>query len=104
MVDTVSDRTETAGLTVDPALCAFVEEELLPRVDLPAERFWSTLADLHRRFAPRSAALLARRDELQARIDAWHRANGAPDPDGPDPYVAFLEEIGYLLPPEEPRI
>ena len=89
---------------MDPALAAFVADELLPGVDRSPEWFWSTLAGLHGRFAPRVDALLARRDELQERIDAWHREHGAPGEDDLDGYVAFLEEIGYLLPLEEPRV
>src|SRR5690242_21745420 len=95
---------QIAGLEVDPALAAFVADELLPRVDLTPEWFWSTVADLHERFAPRAVELLARRDELQAQIDAWHDEHGAAPEDDLDDYVAFLTEIGYLLPQEEPRI
>ena len=103
-MESVSDGNATGGLQVDPALAAFVADELLPGLDLTPEWFWSTVADLHGRFAPRAADLLARRDELQARLDAWYREHGAPPEDGLDSYVAFLEEIGYLLPLEEPRI
>ena len=98
------DGAQTGGLQVDPALRAFVADELLPRVGLTPEWFWSTLAGLHEQFAPRAAELLARRDELQARLDAWHREHGAPADDALDGYAEFLTEIGYLLPPEEPRI
>jgi malate synthase len=104
MVGQVGDGNATGGLAVDPALAGFVADELLAGLDLAPEWFWSTLADLHGRFAPRAAELLARRDELQARIDAWHREHGAPGEDDLDDYVAFLTGIGYLLPPEEPRI
>ena len=97
-------RSPTGGLLVDPALAAFVADELLAGVDLTPEWFWSTVADLHERFAPRAVELLARRDELQAHLDAWHREHGAPGEDALDDYVAFLTEIGYLLPEEEPRI
>jgi malate synthase len=104
MVDSVGEQSATGGLTVDPALAAFVADELLAGLDLRPEWFWSTVADLHARFAPRVTELLARRDELQERLDAWHREHGAPGEDDLDDYVAFLTEIGYLLPPEEPRI
>ena len=104
----MSDAAQTGGsrphLQVDPALRAFVADELLPRVGLTPEWFWSTLAGLHERFAPRAAELLARRDELQAQLDAWHREHGAPAEDDLDGYVEFLTDIGYLLPQEEPRI
>ncbi|MDN5749037.1 MAG: malate synthase G [Pseudonocardia sp.] len=80
---------------VDPALRAVVDDELLPGLDIAPERFWSVLAQLQERFAPRIATLLARRDELQRHVDAWHREHGAGDPEA---YAAFLAEIGYLVP------
>jgi malate synthase len=92
---------DTAGLRVDPELERFVETELLAGLDLSPRAFWSTLATLQERFAGRTSALLARRDELQARIDEWHRANG---PGEPGEYEEFLTEIGYLLPPGTARI
>ena len=86
----------TSDLRIDPTLRSFVVDELLPGLlDIEPERFWAALVDLQGRFAGRIAALLARRDELQERVDAWHREHGAGDPDA---YAAFLTEIGYLVP------
>ncbi|GAA2854876.1 malate synthase G [Pseudonocardia halophobica] len=89
----------TAGLQVDPELRRFVEGELLAGLDLTPEAFWGALADLQGRFAPRIAELLARRDEIQARIDAWHEAHG---PGEAEAYEKLLTELGYLLPADEP--
>jgi malate synthase len=91
----------STDLQVDPALRAFVADELLPGLDVSPERFWSTCSALQERFAGPIAELLARRDELQARIDAWHREHGAGDAAS---YEAFLTEIGYLLPPAAPQV
>jgi malate synthase len=91
----------TTTLQIDPALRAFVADELLPGLDLEPERFWSVCAALQERFAGRIAELLARRDALQQQIDAWHREHGAGDPDA---YGAFLTEIGYLVPEARPRV
>ena len=49
-----------------------------------------------RDLAPLNAALLARRDALQARIDAWHRQHPGTAGYGPR-YEAMLREIGYLI-------
>ena len=49
---------------------------------------------------PRNRALLKRRDDLQEKIDAWHRDNGAPATWRPT--RAFLREIGYLAPEGAP--
>lgn len=94
----------TGDLQVDPALATFVAEELVPRVGLTPEWFWATVAQLHAQFGPRAAELMARRDELQEQIDAWHRENGAPGEGDVEAYAEFLTGIGYLLPLEEPTI
>jgi malate synthase len=91
----------TTDLQIDPTLRAFVAEELLPGLDLEPEWFWATCAALQERFAGRINELLARRDELQAQIDGWHREHGAGDVDA---YEAFLTEIGYLLPIASPQL
>ena len=69
----MSNATQTSGLQVDPALADFVAGELLAGLDVQPEQFWSIAADLQQRFAGRVTQLLARRDELQEQIDAWHR-------------------------------
>ena len=98
---TVSDDTTHAGLQIDPALRDFVADELLAGLDLEPAWFWSTVAALNERFAGRVDQLLRRRDELQERIDAWHREHGVGDVAALE---AFLTEIGYLLPAEEPTV
>ncbi len=82
-------------LQIDPALRSFVDEELLPGLDLAPDRFWAVLADLQGRFAGPIGELLARRDAFAERIDAWHREHGPGDRESA---AAFLTELGYLLP------
>jgi malate synthase len=89
------ERIDLAGLKVDGELAAFVEKEALPGTGVTPDRFWDGLAEILRVLAPRNRELLARRDELQSRIDDWHRAN--PGPVELATYKAFLKEIGYLV-------
>ena len=91
------DRIECAGLQVAPELHAFLEDEALPGTGVSPHAFWSGLAGLLRALAPKNAALLARRDELQAEIDDWHRSHPGLPIDAVA-YEAFLRDIGYLLP------
>ncbi|MGW5362902.1 malate synthase G [Actinopolymorpha pittospori] len=91
-------RVVEGGLAVAASLHRFVEEEALPGTGVAPNAFWAGLADLVQEFAPRNHDLLARRDELQARIDQWHREH--PGMDDPASYERFLHDIGYLL--EEP--
>ncbi len=85
------------SLHVAPELKRFIEEEALPGTGVEAARLWSGLEAILRDLAPRNAALLAKRDRLQAQIDEWHHANPARPVDGAA-YEEFLREIGYLLP------
>jgi malate synthase len=82
-------RVERAGLQVASVLAEFVENQALPGTTLSADGFWRGAADIFTRFVPENRALLARRDELQAQIDAAYKAGRAVD-------QAFLREIAYL--------
>ena len=92
----MTDRVEIAGLRVARELRDFVEAEALPGTGVAADAFWDGFAKILAELAPKNRALLARRDALQATIDAWYRENGAPVDMAA--YQAFLREIGYLLP------
>ena len=96
----MTERIQAGGLRVAKVLRDFIEDEALPGTGVAPERFWSGLDAIVHELAPRNRALLAKRDELQAKIDAWHRARRGRLPD-PDAYRSFLEEIGYLLPEAE---
>ena len=85
-----------AGLTVDPLLAAFVEDEVLPGLGLDAGAVWAGASDLFDWAAGQGRALLAVRDDLQARIDGWHEARRE-QPHDPLATAAFLREIGYLV-------
>ncbi len=93
----MGERIIIEGLKVDAGLKAFVETEALPGTGVSAAAFWAGLAGLVRDFAPENRRLLAVRDAMQAKIDAWHRdRQGRPIDLGA--YRAFLGEIGYLVP------
>lgn len=93
----MSARIECAGLQVDPEIHALLENEILPGTALEATAFWKALADIVKTFTPRNRKLLAVRDEMQAKISAWHKANPGADYNRAA-YKAMLEDIGYLLP------
>ena len=93
----MTKRIDRAGLQVDAVLARFLEDEALAGTGIDAGTFWSGFAGLLAEFAPQNRALLARRDALQAKIDAWHLARRG-QPHDHAAYKAFLTEIGYLLP------
>ena len=77
-------------------MTSFVSEAL-PGTGVTADQFWSGLAAILKDLAPKNAALLKKRDELQAKIDAWHIAK-RPTGYAMAEYKSFLTEIGYLVP------
>ena len=85
-----------AGLSVATELARFIEEQALPGTGIAADAFWQGAANIFATLAPENVALLARREELQAKIDAFHVARpGQPIEQGE--YQAFLRDIGYLV-------
>ena len=88
--------TPRAGLEVAEELAAFLEDEALPGTGVRADDFWTGVAAVFARFAPENRRLLAVRDDLQARIDAWHVQRRGQPYDVPA-MTAFLREIGYLV-------
>ncbi|MBS3651145.1 malate synthase G [Pseudaminobacter sp. 19-2017] len=92
----MSDRVDRNGLKVAAELARFVEDEALSGTEVDANQFWSGLSALIHDLSPRNRALLAKRDALQAKLDAWHEENGAPA--DLSAYRSFLAEIGYLVP------
>jgi malate synthase len=93
----MADRVQVCGLQVAKVLYDFVNNEAIPGTGIDADKFWAGAAAVITDLAPKNRALLAKRDDLQAQIDAWHRARKGEAHDGAA-YKAFLQEIGYLVP------
>lgn len=89
--------TEKHGLQIDTQLSDFVENKVLPGLNLAADRVWEGLSALIHDFGPKNRALLQERADIQAKIDAYHIAQKGQARD-PEAYRAFLSEIGYLVP------
>lgn len=93
----MSRRITIAGLQVAQVLYDFVADEALAGSNLSTERFWEGFAAIVRDLAPRNRAFLARRNALQAELDAFHRAHAGERLDLAA-YERFLRRIGYLQP------
>ena len=91
----MSDRVDISGLSVDRGLYDLVDE-ISAGTGVEAPSFWQSLADIVAELGAQNADLLQQRDDLQTRIDDWHKAN--PAPVRLDQYRAFLQQIGYLVP------
>ena len=90
-------RIQKGKLAIAKELYDFIENEALPVSGLDSETYWKNFEQVVVDLSPKNTALLAKRDELQAKIDEWHRNNKFEL----EAYKAFLTEIGYLLPEVE---
>ena len=90
-------RIAFSDLSIDQALHDLVVRDIIPGTGVAADVFWNGLERIVAELAPRTRALLERRDEMQGRIDSWHLAHRG-QPFDFAAYKAFLAEIGYLVP------
>src|SRR5271170_6513052 len=93
----MTDRVSVGNLRVAQALYDFVNTEALPGTDIDPDSFWAGVDKVVTDLQPQNQDLLARRDQLQAQIDKWHRQRVI-EPLDPEAYRQFLTEIGYLQP------
>lgn len=96
----MTERVQVGGLQVAKVLYDFVNDEAIPGTGVDALAFWAGASAIIHELGPKNRALLAKRDDLQARIDNWHQSHAA-KPHDAAAYKAFLQEIGYLLPEVE---
>ncbi|MDV7351428.1 malate synthase G [Rhodococcus oxybenzonivorans] len=97
----MTERVQVGGLQVAKVLYDFVGNEALPGTGVDVDAFWAGADKVVHDLAPKNRDLLAKRDELQSRIDGWHRDRAGKPIDAAE-YKDFLEEIGYLVPAPEP--
>ena len=93
----MTEHVQVGGLQVAKVLFDFVNNEAIPGTGLTADAFWAGADKVIHDLAPKNKALFAKRDDFQARIDAWHQARAGQAHDAVA-YKAFLQDIGYLLP------
>ena len=93
----MTEHVQVGGLQVAKVLFDFVNNEAIPGTGITADQFWAGADKVIHDLAPKNKALLAKRDDFQARIDTWHQTHAGQAHD-PLAYKAFLQDIGYLLP------
>ncbi|MEC8130121.1 MAG: malate synthase G, partial [Pseudomonadota bacterium] len=92
----MSNYVARGNLSVARELADFVDSRLLEGGGITADSFWTGFDAAVHRLAPRNRELLAIREDMQARIDAWLRDQAGTAIDA-EAYTAFLGEIGYLV-------
>ena len=90
----MSDLIELHNLKFSNELADFVENELLPGLDIISDDFWSSLSKIFYEFKDENKNFLRIREEIQAKIDDWHINN--PNFNFEE-YKDFLKSINYLV-------
>jgi malate synthase len=94
-------RVSIDHLEIDGNLYDFVNHEAIPGTGVQEQPFWRGFANLVGALAPRNAALMSQRDQLQEKIDAWHRQYAGAAFEHTR-YKEYLLQIGYLVPEKQP--
>ncbi|WP_269618513.1 malate synthase G [Zhongshania sp. BJYM1] len=89
-------RVQHSGLQIADVLYRLVNDEVAPGTGISPDTFWAAFADILKDLAPKNRELLQKREQIQAQIDDWHRANAGKFDAAT--YKAFLQDINYLLP------
>ena len=83
------------GLRIAPVFYEFVETELLPAIGFDSATFWEGVEAIINDLTPVNRELLKIRNDLQEKIDAWHKNRQGKAWEHVE-YVEFLTRIGYL--------
>ena len=90
----MTSHLSRADLSVAAPIVEFAEAALAES-GRDIDEFWAGASAIIHELGPRNAELLAKRDELQQKIDEFHRQHpGVPEKNA---YRALLTEIGYLV-------
>lgn len=88
-------RIQQGNLSIAKELYDFIENEALAGTGVDSATYWKNFEQVVSDLTPKNKELLAKREQLQAQIDEWHRNNPGFDQTA---YQAFLREIGYIVP------
>jgi len=92
----MSTHISVGGLQVSEVLLQLINEKIIPGTGIQINDFWVNFENIITEFTPRNKELLAVRDELQSKIDQWHKEH-QDKPHNAIAYKNFLKDIGYLL-------
>ena len=86
------------NLSISEKLLNFINNELLPNTKLKKENFWNGFDKAVHELTTKNKELLEKRDELQNKIDEWHKKHKG-NKFNIKKYANFLKKIGYLKKP-----
>ncbi len=90
----MTNRIQRGDLQVSEVLDKLITDKVCVNIDVESDHFWESFNNIVKEFTPRNKALLAEREELQTKIDTWHKENKEFNK---EQYKEFLKEIGYWV-------
>ncbi|MDC0215870.1 malate synthase G [Candidatus Pelagibacter sp.] len=83
------------NLSISKKLFNFVNRKLLPGTKITKKKFWSGFNLAVHELTPKNKELLEKREEIQKKIDEWHKKNKK-NKFNVNEYTNFLKKINYL--------
>ena len=88
--------TEKNGLKINTKLFDFVNNEIIPGTNIKSEEFWKNFGNIIHELAPINKKLVQKREDIQKKIDDWHKKNKGKELDKKE-YLEFLKSISYIV-------
>ena len=88
--------TEKNGLKINTKLFDFVNNEIIPGTNIKSEEFWNNFGNIVHELAPVNKKLIQKRDDIQKKIDDWHKKNKGKELNKKE-YLEFLKSISYIV-------
>ena len=88
--------TEKNGLKINTKLMNFVNNEIIPDTNIKPEEFWTKFENIVHELAPINKKLIQKREDIQKRIDEWHKKNKGEKLNKKE-YLDFLKSISYIV-------
>ena len=92
--------TEKNGLKISSILFDFINNEVIPGTAINSDEFWIKFAKIVHELAPLNKSLIQKREDIQKKIDAWHKQNKDKELNKKE-YTEFLKSISYIAEEKE---
>ena len=92
--------TEKNSLKISTKLFEFINNEVIPGTGINSDEFWTNFEKNVHQLAPLNKKLIQKRDDIQKKIDEWHKKNKGKEFNKKE-YTEFLKSISYIVEEKE---
>ena len=96
----MNNYIKEGNLQVDKELLNLINNDIIPHTHITTKEFWKHFENIIDTLSPKNKQLLNIRDELQTKIDNWHKNNRF-NTKNITKYKDFLKDINYLIAEKE---